>query len=412
MAPKAKTPMKAKPLSKGKNAKSLPKGKFTKKSILKKSKDKRDSLKKGAGSSTDKKPSKKNALNKKELSKLGNMSLSEKIEKAAEAATSPEEAAKGLKSMMTKQDHSSAWSKHNIHMRGKSKKEQKEFQSLPKGEKGMQVAMYLLKANIPKFMHWKESLSQEVSLDQREEWKSEAQMLEQFGEYELQLHIESGRVQWREDPWTYGVFNYRDLGDLVKRTRVRKNKEWSRGQEFEAEENDENEFDEMKNVDATTHLQRARNWGKGGQALAKGSGKKGGGKTKSKGKGSQLAIMDKEKEEDGPTEEEEWKGLLAKAKRAKDHMVAAKSDLVDAIQEAEKSKRLTKASKKDSEAVCQKLVEHEKMVKLVLVKRETMKLPKAKEIMLEAAAALKACKDEAKELRALANKAGSKASKK
>ena len=96
MAPKAKTSMKAKPLSKGKNAKSLPKGTFAKKSILKKSKDKRDSLKKGAGSSTDKKPSKKNALNKKELSKLGKMSLSEKIEMAAETATSPEEAAKGL----------------------------------------------------------------------------------------------------------------------------------------------------------------------------------------------------------------------------------------------------------------------------------------------------------------------------
>ena len=79
---------------------------------------------------------------------------------------------------------------------------------------------------------------------------------------------------------------------------------------------------------------------------------------------------------------------------------------------AEKSKRLTNASKKDSKAVCQQVVEQEKMVKLVLVKREAMKLPKAKEIMLEAAAALKACKDEAKELRALANKAGSKASKK
>ena len=45
--------------------------------------------------------------------------------------------------------------------------------------------------------------------------------------------------------------------------------------------------------------------------------------------------------------------LLAKAKRAKDHMAAAKADLVDAIQEAEKSKTLTKASKKDSEPVCQ-----------------------------------------------------------
>ena len=62
--------------------------------------------------------------------------------------------------------------------------------------------------------------------------------------------------------------------------------------------------------------------------------------------------------------------------------------------------------------ICQKVVEQEKIVKLVLVKRETMNLPKAKEIMLDAAAALKACKDEAKELKALANKAGSKASKK
>ena len=58
------------------------------------------------------------------------------------------------------------------------------------------------------------------------------------------------------------------------------------------------------------------------------------------------------------------------------------------------------------------MVEQEKIVKLVLVKRETMNLPKAKEIMLDAAAALKACKDEAKELRALASKAGAKASKK
>ena len=41
-----------------------------------------------------------------------------------------------------------------------------------------------------------------------------------------------------------------------------------------------------------------------------------------------------------------------------------------------------------------------------------MKLPMPKEIILEAAAALKARKNEAKELRAWANRAGSKASKK
>ena len=55
---------------------------------------------------------------------------------------------------------------------------------------------------------------------------------------------------------------------------MRKTKEWSRGQKFEAEEDDEKEFDEMMDVDATTHLQRARTWGKGGKALAKGFGRK------------------------------------------------------------------------------------------------------------------------------------------
>jgi hypothetical protein len=46
---------------------------------------------------------------------------------------------------------------------------------LSKGEKGMEGAMYLLKTNMPKFMQWKESLGQSVSIDKREEWKSETQ---------------------------------------------------------------------------------------------------------------------------------------------------------------------------------------------------------------------------------------------
>ena len=97
---------------------------------------------------------------------------------------------------------------------------------------------------------------------------------------------------------------------------------------------DEPEFHDMMDVNATTHLQRARSWGNGQKALSKGSGKKGAGKAKGKGL---LAIKDKKKEEEWPTEEEEWEGLLAKAKRAKDHMASAKADLLDAIEEAEKS---------------------------------------------------------------------------
>ena len=101
-----------------------------------------------------------------------------------------------------------------------------------------------------------------------------------------------------------------------------------------------------------------------------------------------------------------------KGQKSKGPHGCCKADLLDAIEEAEKSKRLTKASKKDSEAVCQKMAGQEKVVKQLLVRRESMKLKMAKGVMMEAATALKACKDEAKELRALASKAGSKASKK
>ena len=98
-------------------------------------------------------------------------------------------------------------------------------------------------------------------------------MLEQFGERELQMHIASGRIEYREGPWTEGVYNYRDKGDLVKRTRVTKNK----GQE--------------KQLPGET-----KGLGKGGEGR-KGTGRKG-----------LLAIMDKEcADEEKPTEEEEWK---------------------------------------------------------------------------------------------------------
>ena len=126
MAPKAKTSMKAKPLSKGK---------FAMKTILKKTKGNKHSLKKGAGSSTNKKPATKKSLNKNNFAKLGNMTLAEKIDKAAETASNPVEAAKGLKQLMTKQEHSQAWSKHSIHMKGRAKNNKRNFNPCQKERK-------------------------------------------------------------------------------------------------------------------------------------------------------------------------------------------------------------------------------------------------------------------------------------
>ena len=91
MAPKAKKNMKAKPLAKGK---------FAMKALASPKKKQHESLPKGgAGSSKDKKQVKKNNLKKKQLAKLGKMTLAEKVAKAAEDAENPAEAAKELKGM-------------------------------------------------------------------------------------------------------------------------------------------------------------------------------------------------------------------------------------------------------------------------------------------------------------------------
>ena len=108
-----------------------------------------------------------------------------------------------------------------------------------------------------------------------------------------------------------------------------------------------------------------------------------------------------DEEEEGAPEEEQWKQLLFKAKRARDPCASVLADTTDALGEAEKKKRL------------EELKHHEKILKQILVKRESnMKLQKAKEAMADAAPSIKKRKDEAKECRALADKAGSKASTK
>ena len=130
----------------------------------------------------------------------------------------------------------------------------------------------------------------------------------------------------------------------------------------------------------------------------------------------QLALQGgkvEDEEEEGAPEEEQWKQLLFKAKRARDPCASVLADTTDALEEAERKKRLTKESKKDTLAMLEELKHHEKILKQILVKRESnMKLQKAKEAMADAAQSIKKRKDEAKECRALANKAGSKASTK
>ena len=176
-----------------------------------------------SGSSTDKKV-KKTFLKKGQLEKLGKMTLAQKVAKATEHADTAEEAAQNLKGMLNKSEHSRVWSKYNVMMNKKTTKEKKAYEKLSKTEKGTQAALQLVKSTAPKLMQPKESVGQHSTLDQREKWQSEAKMIQEFGEEELYHHVDSGRIIWRADPWTSGVYNYRGLGDIVKHTKVRKTK--------------------------------------------------------------------------------------------------------------------------------------------------------------------------------------------
>ena len=359
----------------------------------------------------------KKGLKKGQLAKLGKMTLAQKVAKAAAEAETAEEAANNLKGMLAKDEHSKIWSKHKTFLKGQTKKVQSDFEKLPKLEKGMAAALHLIKATAPKFMQTKESVTQAALYDKKEVWESELQMVEKFGEEEFWQHVESGRIAWRIDPWTPGVYNYCDQNNISKTRSVRKARKYTRGQEYHPTEEDDAHMDGLWNLDSSSHLNQVEGWGKG-KSLTKGKGKGNGhgqgALTKGKGK-SFLAIKDKEEEggqEVEKSEEDQWKELLAKAKKARDHCNSAQADCEAAMECAEKAKRLTKAGKKDTEGLLQKLGQKVSALKLLLAKGDkAMKLDKAKKLLVETGTLVKEVKEETRELTQLANKAGSRASK-
>ena len=104
--------------------------------------------------------------------------------------------------------------------------------------------------------------------------------------------------------------------------------------------------------------------------------------------------------------------LLSKAKKARDQANSAKEDCEAAVQKADLAKRLTKQAKKENEAMLEEMAKKVVALKELLAKKEkAMSLEKGKSLVLEVMQKVKETKEESKELNQLANKAGSKASK-
>eukprot|EP00438_Fugacium_kawagutii_P001629 Skav211747 [mRNA] locus=scaffold1548:465637:466560:- [translate_table: standard] len=230
------------------------------------------------GKAKAKKPLKK-GLKKKDLNKLGQMTLKEKVKKLKEECSDEEAAAAELQLQLTPAEKSRGWSKHQTHLCKKgNENEKQEFDEASKKDKGFKTALFLLKTTAPSFCNVQQKAKTKNELIMREKWMSEKEAYDRFGD-DLEKHLASGRVSWREDRRTWGTYEYLDNDDYERKVTGTKELEWSHFQEYEMGGGDEEHWGKHFDKDLQSLL-LDHTPGKG-SSLAKGSGK---GKSKGKGK--------------------------------------------------------------------------------------------------------------------------------
>ena len=365
--------------------------------------------------------SQKAKLNAKNLDKLGEMRLKDKIALASNEE-SVEEAAMVLKDLLTPEEKNRLWSKHQTHLKNNAtKEEKKEYKEADKVSKGKSNLMWLFKKECPKFLHVTKEVSGEQTASREEKWVSEKLMLKQWTKAELESHLQSGRIVARECPSTWGVWEYCDMQAWSKRMSAKTKKKAVLGQESHPESEEEAALEEMWSGNLQQQAAKlcymddgvGKGLGKSSRAFEKKGKGKGGKASKGKGANNQLAIKDKEEEEEKEDEDEEkgeeelLKEAMKKAKRARDVCTSTLADFEDALRKA--TPYLSKMAKQNGLKEHQLLQAHVTKLKDVLSK-ENMSLERLKALLQEGANKLKDVKDTMKELKGLANKAGSKAS--
>eukprot|EP00435_Cladocopium_sp_Y103_P033674 s1262_g8.t1 len=350
---------------------------------------------------------------KRNLDKMGKLSLQEKVQQATEAAEDPEEQAEELQKNLSTEEKKEVWGKHNTYLKH-NPLEKEEHNQLSKKDKGTAACLWFLKKEGKRFIHTSQTVKASESLEKEDFWMTEKEALDKFGERDLNLHIESGRVVWREDPCTYNCWQYKDLHAWKKKVQLNRGKKWQSGQEYEPDEEDLEKFRTLYDEDAMnldheiSQLEgRAKGSGKtSGKHLGKGKGK---GLGKGKGKGAKeerLAIKDKEPDdEEELPEDEALKDALKKARKARDSVSAAMSNLEEALGKAKSS--LSRQGKAVAEGYSSQLAKNLQTLKEVLGGKKAWKSHAIKKFLEEVAKNIKGAKDETKELKALGNKAAS-----
>ena len=364
----------------------------------------------------------RNTLTKGNLAKMGKLTLDERVRKVTEEASTAEEAAIALKDTLTKDESAKLWSKHRTYLKGKNE-EKEAHEQLGKKEKGLEVVLWFLKHKKGVFFHTEASKEASETLTKGEKWVSEFKMLQDFSNEEFQQHLASGRVKWRSDPWTPGIYQYCDQGDLTKQIQLKKKHEVTMGQERDMDDaEDEKEFMGYWGKGSLASMQEAEVAFKGqGHALTKGKGQaaltKGKGSRGSKGRGrTMLAIEDgdpnhTEDDKDKKTPEEEWAECLTKAQKAKEHLRVAMANLEEALEAASQAGRTSKQDRKEAQLTLKHAQEWEQKLKTITSKKKGGNVEAAKKTIKDAVACTNQVKTEVKEYKALANKSFSKSSK-
>ena len=269
-----------------------------------------------------------------------------------------------------------------------------------------------------RFLHCKEAVDTDQTWSKQEKWASKKEFLQLMEVEEFDAHLASGRIIWRVCPHTPGVYEYQDTASFMKESKVKKGRSTSKGVEYDPDEQEEEAFASLWVLMATVvclplswkpiPLEKGKPFGKGKD--------KGKGKGKGKGKVPVLAIKDKDQEEDDLQEEEEeeeeqppeetLEKVMKRAKRARDACSSQLDDLEEVLEKAKS--RLSKSAREDTEKKLQALKKAQLHLKNVLAKKPSLEV--LKPALVKCASLCKDAKEEAKELKQLANKAFSKAS--
>ena len=261
----------------------------------------------------------------------------------------------------------------------------------------------------PTYAVERHSRAKEHSFEKRDRWLSQKEADQKWTEQELELLVASGRVIWREDPQTPGVYEYKDTKDYRGSQRVVDKSSWERVREEEVE--DETGWEEALGKDFTSFLlsttqplSKGKSKGSSPSALGKGKSKPGA-KSKALGHGKgklQLAL------EDGSPDEvkvpaETQAEALQKARKMRDLIMSTLSNLEESIEKGQGSKWVSPNHVAEAQGIVSSLQKDLESMKKYLGAKSGIDVSALK-AMLGAAAQVKEAKDTTKELASLCNK--------